>query len=109
VNNYSAGCYNCGGWNAGAAWAAGVTGAVAGAAVGAAAANAANANAYAAGVVAGAAAARPVYVMNDIYPALPSGCSYSPYSGVAYYQCAGTWFSPYYGANGMYYRVVAPP
>jgi hypothetical protein len=107
VNNYGAGCYNCGGWNTGAAWAAGVTGLAAGAAIGAAAANTASANAYAAGVAAGAAA--PVYVMNDIYPVLPAGCAYSLYSGLAYYRCGVTWFSPYYGANGLFYRVVAAP
>jgi hypothetical protein len=71
-------------------------------------ASAASANAYAAGLAAGAAA-MPVYVMNDIYPALPTGCSYSLVPGLAYYNCAGTWFSPYYGANGMYYRVVPVP
>ena len=95
MNSYS-GCYNCGGWNAGAAWAAGAAGAVAGAAV----ASAATANAY---------AAQSAYAMNDIYSTLPAGCAYSPYSGVAYYTCGGTWFSPYYGANGTYYRVVPAP
>lgn len=93
VNSYSTGCYNCGGWNAGAAWAAGVAGVAAGTAIGAAA----------------TAAARPAYVMNDIYPALPAGCAYSPVGGLAYYNCAGTWFSPYYGANGLFYRVVPAP
>jgi hypothetical protein len=67
-----------------------------------------SANAYAAGVAAGAAA-RPGYVMYDIYPTLPAGCVYSAVSGLAYYRCGGTWFTPYYGANGMYYRVVPVP
>jgi hypothetical protein len=40
---------------------------------------------------------------------LPAGCVYSSYSGRAYYGCGGTWFSPAYGANGVYYRVVPPP
>jgi hypothetical protein len=107
VNHYyGTGCYNCGGWNTGAAWAAGAAGLAAGTAIGAATAGAASANAYAAGV---AGAARPAYVMNDIYPTLPAGCIYSPMSGLAYYRCGGTWFSPYYGANGMYYRVVPIP
>jgi hypothetical protein len=47
--------------------------------------------------------------MGDVYPVLPAGCAYSPYNGGAYYNCGGTWFSPYYGANGMYYRVVPVP
>jgi len=119
VNSYSTGCYNCGGWGTGAAVAAGVTGMAAGAAMGAAAASASSANAYAAGVAAGAASAppppaalpvaQPGYVMNDIYPTLPPGCAYSPVSGAAYYRCGATWFSPFYGANGMYYRVVPTP
>jgi hypothetical protein len=100
VNSYSAGCYNCGGWNTGAAVAAGVTGLAAGATIGAA--SAASASAY-------AAAALPAYVTNDIYPTLPAGCVYSPVAGSAYYQCSGTWFSPNYGANGTYYRVVPMP
>jgi hypothetical protein len=29
--------------------------------------------------------------------------------GLTYYNCGGTWFSPYYGANGVYYRVVPVP
>jgi hypothetical protein len=103
VNHYyGTGCWNCGGWNTCAAVAAG---AVAGVAVGAAAASAntaaATSNAYAAGVAAGSA---PV-----IYAALPAGCVYSPVGGQAYYRCGAAWFSPYYGANGTYYRVVPGP
>ncbi|KDR38066.1 hypothetical protein [Caballeronia glathei] len=108
INHYSTSCYNCGGWNTGNAWAAGVAGLAAGATIGAAAASANTANAYAAGVAAGAAA-QPVYVMNSVYPALPAGCTYSYMVGSAYYHCGAAWFSPYYGANGMYYRVVAGP
>ena len=53
----------------------------------------------------------PVYLasLGEVYAALPAGCVYSPISGTAYYACSGTWFSPYYGANGMYYRAVPPP
>jgi hypothetical protein len=68
-----------------------------GAAVGMAAANTVNANAAAA------------YASGDIYAALPAGCGYSSYYGKAYYKCGGTWFSPAYGANGVYYRVVPSP
>jgi hypothetical protein len=106
---YAHGCYNCGGWNTGAAWAAGVTGLAAGAAVGAAAASSASANAYAAGVAAGAAAATPAYVMNDLYAALPPGCTPTQISGVSYFRCGATWFAPTYGANGTFYRVVPAP
>jgi len=27
---------------------------------------------------------------------------------VNYFVCGGTWFQPFYGNNGVYYRVVAP-
>ena len=87
VPYYGGGCWNCGspGWGAAAA----------GAAVG-----------VAAGAAIGAAAARP-YVVGATYAVLPAGCVYqSPYSE---YDCAGTWFAPGYGANGVYYNVVAPP
>jgi hypothetical protein len=84
---YGTGCYNCGGWSGAGAVAAGA----AGLAVGAAAASAA------------------AYSNGDIYAALPYGCSYAPYYGAAYYNCAGTWFVPNYGANGLYYRVVPAP
>jgi hypothetical protein len=90
VNSYSTGCYNCGGWA--------TAGAVA---VGAAAASA---SAYNAGVAAGSA-----YGMGAIYPTLPAGCIYSPFGGVSYYNCGNVWFSPSYGANGVYYRVVPAP
>jgi hypothetical protein len=86
----AAGCYGC------AAAAGAVVGATAGMAVGAAAASAA----YAPPVYAPPAA--PV-----AYASLPAGCIYRilPHE----YECAGTWFAPAYGANGVYYRVVAPP
>ena len=92
---YGTGCYNCGGWGGAAA------GVAVGAAVGVAAASVANADA--------AAAMHSGYVVGDIYAALPAGCGYSPVGGVAYYTCGGAWFSPYYGANGMYYRAVQTP
>ncbi len=111
VNHYygAGGCYNCGGWPAaGAAVAGAAVGAVAATAVTAGAvatANANAANAYAAGVAAGSG-----YMPGAVYAALPGGCSYAPMNGAAYYTCAGNvWFTPYYGANGMYYRVVPAP
>jgi hypothetical protein len=93
---YGTGCYNCGGWSGAGAVAAGVA---AGAAVGVAAATAANAN----------AAAAASYGYGDVYAALPAGCAYAPYYGTTYYNCGAAWFSPAYGANGVYYRVVPPP
>ncbi len=86
VNHYG-GCWNCGanGWGyAGAA----AAGAVAGAAVGAAATAAA---------------------IGRTYGYLPSGCAYSPFNGAPYYSCGGYWVTPAYGANGVYYTVVAAP
>ncbi|HEX3349774.1 MAG TPA: hypothetical protein VHS58_16915, partial [Acetobacteraceae bacterium] len=110
VNHYSTGCYNCGGWGAGGAVAAGLVGATVGAAAGAAVASAATSNAYAAGVATGAATANAGYIMGDIYPTLPAGCSYSRIGGVSYYGCNdGAWFTPSYGANGVFYRVVPTP
>ena len=70
---------------------------------------AAGAAGLAVGAAVGAAAASAAYSYNDIYAALPVGCAYAPYYGAAYYHCGGTWFTPNYGANGVYYRVVAAP
>jgi len=118
VGYYQAGCYHCG-------YGAAV---VAGAAVGAAAANksaatananaaAANANAVAASAnaaaananVAAASAANVTYEMGAVYGALPAGCITPSVQGGTYYLCGNTWFSPSYGANGVYYRVVSAP
>lgn len=121
VNYYGSGCYNCGGWStAGAA----ATGLVVGAAIATAATTSANAanttnaynagvaagssNAYSAGYVAGANNAM-AYTMGGIYPTLPAGCMTPSVGGVSYYLCGNNWFLPSYGANGVYYRVVAAP
>ena len=95
VPYYSAsGCYGC------AAAAGAVVGATAGMAVGAAAASA-----YAPPVYTPPPYAPPVAQV--AYAALPGGCIYRllPHE----YDCAGTWFAPAYGANGVYYRLVSPP
>jgi hypothetical protein len=42
-------------------------------------------------------------------PALPGGCIPSSVKGVSYYQCGTTWFRPYFGSSGVYYKVVVPP
>ncbi|AFY61816.1 hypothetical protein [Synechococcus sp. PCC 6312] len=97
VNSYyGSGCYNCGGWAA--------AGAAVGVATGAAISSAASANAYAAG-----AAAANAYAMGAIYPVLPTGCQAISTQSGTFYQCGTTWFSPAYGANGVYYRVVQAP
>jgi hypothetical protein len=94
VNSYyGAGCYNCGGWSGGAVAAAGVAGVAAGAAIGAAA----------------AANARSAYVIGDTYAMLPAGCILISSGPAPAYSCSGTWFTPYYGANGTYYRVTPAP
>ena len=99
---YHPGCYYCG---AGAAVAgAAAVGVAAGAAVGAANARAAAANAAVA--TAGLAMAYPI---GAVYAALPGGCVSPSVQGVTYYMCGSTWFKPSFGANGVYYRVVAAP
>jgi hypothetical protein len=68
-------------------------------------ANAASANAASAGATASAA-----YPMGSVHGALPGGCiTPSVSGGGTYYLCGNTWFSPAYGANGVYYRVVPTP
>lgn len=99
VNTYSTGCYNCGGWYAAGA-------AATGAVIGAVSASAASANAYDAGYT---AASTANYGMGAIYATLPSGCVISNFGGATYYNCNGTWFSPFFGANGVYYRAVPAP
>jgi hypothetical protein len=99
VNGYygGVGCWACGGWGTAAGVAAG---AVAGAAV---------TSAAVAGAAAGATAASGYYPVGAVYSALPPGCAYTPYGGLTYYSCYGSWFRPYYGANGTYYHVVGAP
>ncbi len=122
VNHYySSGCYSCGGWAApaGPASTGGGTKSVLGTALGAAAlnsetgdgavaagGNAAPANARSQGVAAGSAGPYPIGAK---YATLPTGCAYRSVGGMTYYTCNGSWLSPAYGANGIYYRVVAMP
>lgn len=80
-----------------------------GTAVGTSGANAANANAAAA-AAATASTYAIAYQMGAVYAALPSsGCAMPEVNGAMYYLCGNTWFSPAYGANGVYYRVVPTP
>jgi hypothetical protein len=70
---------------------------------------AANANAAAANANAAAAAANMSYSMGEIVATIPAGCAVPVVNGNTYYLCGNTWFSPSYGANGIYYRVVPTP
>jgi len=69
-------------------------------------ANAAAANANAAAANANMAAA---YSMGSVHGALPAGSASMTVNGQPYYLSGNTWFSPSYGANGVYYRVVPTP
>jgi hypothetical protein len=63
----------------------------------------------AAGVAAGAAiGAAGAYALGSLVTTVPAGCDYQNVGGVNYYVCNGTWFQPFYGNNGLYYRVVPP-
>jgi hypothetical protein len=116
VNTYGSSCYNCGGWSTAGAAAAGVAvGVVAGAAIASANNAAVASNSYNAGYVAGATTAPPPAPVNTsfapggVYAVLPAGCIKPSVQGGTYYLCGNTWFQPSYGANGIYYRVVAAP
>ncbi len=64
------------------------------------------------GLAAGAAiasAAHPVYPIGTAYAALPGGAVFVERNGLSYYQMGSTWLQPAYGANGVYYTVVAAP
>lgn len=87
VPYYHSGCYDC----AGAVAAGAVVGVAAGAAV------------------ASAARPVPVYAVGVNYATVPPGAVIVNRAGINYYQVGGTWFRPYYGANGVYYTVVSAP
>jgi hypothetical protein len=92
VPYYHAGCYDCAG--------AVAAGAVVGVAAGAAIASTAARPAY---------PAYPAYAVGVNYATIPAGAVVVQRYGVQYYQVGTTWFRPYYGANGVYYQVVAAP
>jgi hypothetical protein len=99
VNYYSSGCYNCGSTSTAGAAAAGV---VVGVAVGAAAASAKkSANTT--------TTTTTSYPMGTIVGTLPPGATMASVNGKTYYTSGNTWFSPAYGANGVYYTVVPNP
>jgi hypothetical protein len=52
---------------------------------------------------------RPPWTPGQIVAVLPAGCAQPTVHGQTYYLCGNTWFSPAYGANGVYYKVVPTP
>jgi hypothetical protein len=60
------------------------------------------------GAAAAVGAAAAAYSVGSLVATVPAGCPYQSVAGVNYYVCGGTWYQPYYGGNGVYYRVVAP-
>lgn len=47
--------------------------------------------------------------MGTIFGTLPTGCATPNVNGQAYYLCGNTWLVAAYGANGVYFKVVATP
>ncbi|MBL8707213.1 MAG: hypothetical protein JNM30_20330 [Rhodospirillales bacterium] len=64
--------------------------------------------AYAQGYAAGMAS-RAHAPVGAIYPQLPGNCAMQTVQGRTLYACGNTWFQPNFGANGVFYRVVAAP
>ena len=84
----------------------------AGVATGSANTAAATSAAYNAGVATGGAVASApagTYATGVNYAALPAGSMVINKSGATYYLNGNTSFQPAYGANGVYYTVVAAP
>jgi hypothetical protein len=91
----------------------------AGVAAGSAGTAAATSAAYTAGVATGAAAAGAAaapavpasgtWVMGMSYATLPAGSMTINKNGQTYFLNGNTWFKPAYGANGVFYTVVAAP
>jgi hypothetical protein len=95
VGWHGVGCYGCGVWHRAVpyAWPAGAV--------------AAGLGGLAAGAAIGAAAA--AYPVGTDISVLPTGCALAPVAAVNYYRCGPTWFQPYYGGGGLYYRAVGAP
>jgi hypothetical protein len=51
----------------------------------------------------------PAVPVGSIYYSLPSGTQATYAGGQQYYVFGGTYYQPFFGANGVYYQVVAPP
>ena len=94
--------------NHGDAIAAGIVGLAVGAMVGSAAANANKPPSQTVFVPQPVVVVTPSTVGTMVY-ALPGGCSTANVNGVNYYNCAGVYYQPYFGNNGVYYQIVPPP
>lgn len=105
---WHAGGWHAGGWAGGGYWGGGFHGPVVVNHYWGGGCWACGGAAVAAGVAAGAAAAATAYAIGSTVATIPAGCSYQYVNGVSYSVCGGTWFQPFYGNNGVYYRVVPP-
>jgi hypothetical protein len=47
--------------------------------------------------------------MGGVYTSLPANCQYQAVGTGNYFRCGAMWLTPAYGANGLYYTVVAAP
>lgn len=99
------GVWHAGGWHGGGYWGGGFHGPVVVNHYWGGGCWACGGAAVAAGVAAGAAAA---YAIGATVATLPPACATQLAGSVTYYVCGGTWYQPFYGNNGVYYRVVAP-
>lgn len=100
--------WHAGGWHAGGYWGGGWHGPVVVNHYYGGGCWACGGAAVAAGVAAGAAAVATAYAIGTTVATIPAGCMTQYIGGVNYYVCGGTWFQPFYGNNGVYYRVVPP-
>lgn len=91
----------------GDAIAAGIVGLTVGAIVGSAAANASRPPAQTVVVQQPVVVAPPA--VGTVAYALPGGCSTANVNGVQYYNCAGIYYQPYFGNNGVYYQIIPKP
>jgi hypothetical protein len=97
--------WGCGGVCTGTAVAAGAAGFVAGAAVGAAMARPTVVVTPPPVVIAPV----PAVPLGTIHYFLPYGAQPIAVGGQQYYTLGGTYYQPFFGNNGVYYQVVAPP
>jgi uncharacterized membrane protein len=102
---WHAGGWHAGGWTGGGYWGGGFHGPVVVNHYYGGGCWACGGAAVAAGLAAGAAAG---YAIGSMVATLPPACAQQLAGSVTYYVCGGTWYQPFYGNNGVYYRIVAP-
>jgi hypothetical protein len=105
AGGWHGGGWDAGGWHGGGYWGGGFHGPVVVNHYYGGGCWACGGAAVAAGVAAGAAAA---YAIGSTVATIPAACANQYVGGVNYFVCGGTWFQPFYGNNGVYYRVVPP-